>query len=224
MLEVNMMKVLLVCDDLWHPAEVIERGLKTMDQEDMEFDFVKTAKDILSPAFVARYDVLVNCSGGAINAANSNPWFEPTVTEFGPEEIRDYVRNGGAFVAVHAALTIGGRDHPEPAYTEVIGCTFLGHPLREMTHVQVTEHNAITDGVEDFDERDEHYQIAVTAKDAKPFLSTTSEHGGTFISGYSREFGRGRVVVLTPGHTLAVWENPNFRKLFKNAIRWATGK
>ena len=92
------MKVLLVCDDLWHPAEVIERGLKTMDQEDMEFDFVKTAKDILSPAFVARYDVLVNCSGGAINAANSNPWFEPTVTEFGPEEIRDYVRNGGAFV------------------------------------------------------------------------------------------------------------------------------
>lgn len=40
------MKVLLVCDDLWHPAEVIERGLKAMDTEEMEFDIVKTAKDL----------------------------------------------------------------------------------------------------------------------------------------------------------------------------------
>ena len=215
------MKVLLVCDDLWHPAEVIERGLMAMDREEMEFDVVKTAKDILTPEFVKRYDVLVNCHGGAINAANNAPWFEPTVTEFGPEEFRDYVAQGGALVVVHAGLTIGGRNHPAPAYTEVVGSYFLGHPLREMTHVTVTKENAITKGVENFSERDEHYQIAVTAPDAEPFMQTTSEHGGTFVSGYTRSFGKGRVAVLTPGHTLAVWENPNFRKLFKNAIRWA---
>ena len=57
------MKVLLVCDDMWHPADVIERGLRSMDWEDMEFDVVKTARDILSPSFVSRYDVLVNCAG-----------------------------------------------------------------------------------------------------------------------------------------------------------------
>ena len=218
------MKVLLVCDDMWHPAEVIERGLKSMDSEEMEFDVVKDAKDILSPSFVARYDVLVNCSGGAINAANSNPWFEPTVTEFGPEEIRDYVRQGGGLVVVHAGLTIGGRQKPEPAYTETVGCTFLGHPLREMTHVKITKRNAITEGVEDFSERDEHYQIAVIAPDAEPFMTTTSDHAGTFISGYTRHFGEGRVAVLTPGHTLAVWENPNYQKLFKNAIRWSVSR
>ncbi len=215
------MKVLMVCDDLWHPAEVIERGLSAMDPEEMEFDVVKTAKDILSPSFVARYDALVILSGGAINAANSAPWFEPTVTEFGPEEIRDYVKGGGGLVVVHAGLTIGGRQNPCPAYTETVGAVFLGHPLREMTHVHITKQNEITAGVSDFSERDEHYQIAVTAADAEPFMETTSAHGGTFISGYTRQFGKGRVAALTPGHTLAVWENENFQKLFKNAIRWS---
>lgn len=214
------MKVLFVCDDMWHPADVIERGLSSMDPEDLAFDLVKTAKDILSPAFVSRYDVLVVASGSSINAANSAPWFEPTVTEFGPEEFRDYVSNGGGLVVIHAGLTIGGPSGPVPAYTEVVGGYFVRHPLREMTHVSVTEANEITHGVADFSERDEHYQIAVTAPDARPFLQTTSEHGGTTVSGYTRLFGRGRVAVLTPGHTLAVWENPNFQKLVKNAVRW----
>lgn len=218
------MKVLLVCDDMWHPADVIERGLRSMDWEDLEFDVVKTAKDILSPSFVKRYDVLVNCHGSSINAANSNPWFEPTVTEFGPEEFRDYVADGGALVVVHSGLTIGGRNHPQPAYTDVVGAYFLGHPLRELTHVKITRQNEITQGVEDFSARDEHYQLAVIAADAEPFMQTTSEHGGTFVSGYTRHYGKGRVAVLSPGHTLAVWENPNFQRLFKNAIRWSAAK
>lgn len=215
------MKILLVCDDTWHPAEIIERGLQAMDKEELVFDVVKTAKDILSPSFVRRYDVLVNCHGSAINASNNNPWFEPTVTEFGPEEFRDYVAEGGALVVVHSGLTVSSRSHPQPVYTELVGSYFLGHPLREMTHVSITCENEITLGVENFSERDEHYQIAVTAKDVELFMETTSEHGGTFISGYRRCYGKGRVVVLTPGHTLAVWENKNFQQLLKNAIRWA---
>ena len=218
------MNVLLVCDDVWHPAEIIERGLRSMDCEDMTFDLVKTAKDILTPAFVSRYDALVNASGGTINAANNNPWFEPGVTEFGPEEFREYVRGGGGLVALHAGLTIGGPSSPAPAYTEVVGSYFVSHPPREMTHVTVTAENDVTRGVGGFSERDEHYQLAITAPDIEPFLQTESEHGGVTVSGYLRCFGQGRVAALAPGHTLAVWENPNFQALFKNAIRWAAGR
>ncbi|MBR5379228.1 MAG: ThuA domain-containing protein [Clostridia bacterium] len=214
------MKVLLICDDIWHPADVIERGLAAMNPEEMEFDLVKTAKDILSPAFVSRYDVLVNCAGNSINAANSHPWFEEGVTEFGPEAFREYVLNGGGMVVIHSGLTIGGPRAPVPAYTDVAGAYFVSHPPREMTHVRVTRENEITRGVEDFSERDEHYQIVMTAEDVQPFLQTSSEHGGVTVSGYTRLFGKGRVAALTPGHTLAVWENPNFQKLVKNSIRW----
>ena len=54
-------------------------------------------------------------------------------------------------------------------------------------------------------------------------MQTESEHGGVCVSGYRRRFGQGRVVVLTPGHTLAVWENRNFQRLFLNAIKYAAG-
>lgn len=218
------MKVLLLCDDTWHPAEIIERGLASMDGEEMTFDVVKTAKDILSQEFVSRYDAIVNCHGSSINASNSNPWFERGVTEFGPEEFRSYVENGGALVVVHSGLTIGGPDAPQPAYTEVVGSFFLSHPPRETIHVSVTAENEITRGVAGFSERDEHYRIEITARDIEPFLETRSEHGGVTVSGYRRRFGKGRVAVLTPGHTLAVWENPEFRKLLKNAIRWTVEK
>ena len=218
------MRVLLICDDTWHPADVIERGLQVWDREDFYFDLVKTAKDILSPAFVSRYDVIVNCAGRSINASNANSWFQPGVTEFGPEGFRNYVRNGGGLVIIHSGLTIGGPRDPEPVYTEVAGAYFVSHPPREMTHVTVTRENDITRGVEPFSERDEHYQIVLTAPDVVPFLQTSSEHGGVTVSGYTRLIGKGRVAALTPGHTLAVWENPNFQRLVKNAIRWVCAR
>ena len=215
------MKVLFVLDDIWHPAEVIERGLKTFDHEEMEFDLVRTAKDILTPEFIKSYDAMIIAKGNAINAANSAPWFEPTVTECGPKEIAEYVENGGGLVALHAGLCIGKGQ--VPAYTNLVGSYFLDHPLREMTHVHVVGDHPIVEGVQDFSERDEHYQIAVTEQSAEVFLVTSSEHGGVFPSGYAFERGAGRVVGLTPGHTLAVWSNPEFHKLLKNAIRWSVG-
>ena len=39
--------ILVVCDDLWHPAEIIERGLNALPQDKYDFEIVKTAKDIL---------------------------------------------------------------------------------------------------------------------------------------------------------------------------------
>jgi len=39
-------------------------------------------------------------------------------------------------------------------------------------------------------------------------------------AGYVRTQGRGRVCVLTPGHNLPVWLNPQFQKLLTNALNW----
>lgn len=85
------MKILLICDDLWHPAEVLRRGLADMDRAKFQLDFVMTAKDILTPELLREYPVIINAKGNAVNAANTAPWFEPTVTEVGPAEFREYV-------------------------------------------------------------------------------------------------------------------------------------
>ena len=44
----NLMKILVLCDDVWHPAEVIEKGIASLHTKEYKFDFVKAAKDILT--------------------------------------------------------------------------------------------------------------------------------------------------------------------------------
>ena len=79
------MKVLILCDDLWHPGEVLKRGLAPLEREGFGLDFVGAPKDILTEGFLRRYDVIVNARGNAHTPGNSSaPWFEPGVTAVMP--------------------------------------------------------------------------------------------------------------------------------------------
>ena len=213
------MKVLVLCDDLWHPAEVVLKGMEGLKPlNKYEFDFVMTAKDILTPQLIREYPVIINAKGNAVNAANSAPWFEPTVTEVGPAEFREYVEAGGGFISLHAGNTFRVDSCRE--YCDFVGNSFVTHPLRCPVTVEVTGEHPITRGVEAFQERDEHYELDHFAEDMEVFLETVSEPGGRQVAGYTRNIGAGRLCVLTPGHTLAIWKNRNFRKLLENAIDW----
>lgn len=218
------MKVLLIYDDLWHPAEVIDRGLKSFPArfDDYELDCVRTAKDILTPEFVQAFPVVIIAKGNAVNQANSAPWFEPTVTECMPEDFRAYVENGGGILFLHAGNVFSKKNAPE--MTEINGNAFIGHPPRCLTHVEPVGEHPITAGAEAFDVRDEHYNIEILADDINVFLHTTSATGGDVVSGYTRTIGNGRVCVLTPGHTEAVFKDPNFQTILMNALDWCAGK
>ncbi len=216
------MRALMIVDDPWHPAEVIERGVADIALGDIQLDWVRDAKDILTPEMLRDYRVVIVAKGNAINAANPAPWFDAGVTECDPAALAAYVREGGGLLAVHAALSVGRT--VEPAYTDLLGAYFMSHPSREEVRVSVSARHAITEGVSDFVERDEHYQIAITAPDAEIFLTSRSEHGGCFPSGFARAYGKGRIADLTPGHTLGVWRQPSFQRLFVNAVRWCAGE
>lgn len=212
-------RILVLCDDLWHPAEVIERGLAALETERYAFDIVKTAKDILTPEYIARYPMILCCKSNCINLGNNAPWFEDGVTEVMPADFERYVRAGGGFLAVHSSLVYGENNRPE--FSKMLGCAFVSHPPRCEVQVHVTQAvHPVAQGVEGFAERDEHYIIEMNAPDADVFLESTSEKGGRQTAGYTRMIGEGRLCVLTPGHTLSVWENPQFQKLLLNAMTW----
>lgn len=216
-----MIPVLVVCDDLWHPGEVIEMGLQPLEGDEFHFTIVKATKDILTPERIARYPVLMCCKGNSVTSANTAPWFEEGVTEVCPKEMEEYVRNGGGLLSVHAFNT-SKEDGPQ---TSLIGNYFLGHPPRCGVDVAITNRDhPITKGVEDFHIRDEHYQITVVAEDAKELFRTRSEKGGDQVGGYTRNMGDGRLCVLTPGHTVDVWYHPQFQRLLSNAIYWCAGR
>ena len=43
------MNILLLCDDLWHPGEVVTRGLRPLQKLGYALDVVTAPKDILTP-------------------------------------------------------------------------------------------------------------------------------------------------------------------------------
>lgn len=226
-----MLTIPVLCDDVWHPADVLERGLALLDQDKYQFDFIKTCKDICTPEFAANFPLIITCKSNNVNAANSEPWFEDTVTEFGPREMKAYMENGGNMIFIHSASAFSGKfikkgelfETPNDLYIKLVGNDFSGHPLRCPVTVHVTNpDHPIMKEVHDFTERDEHYQCRLTV-DADVFMETSSDHGDTVVSGYTRKIGKGTQVVLTPGHTLAVWSNENWKKIILNSIEYCLG-
>ena len=218
------MKVLVICDDIWHPGEVVVRGLKPLEKKGYELDVVMAAKDILTNEMLYDYEVIVNCKTNSHSPGNASaPWFEPGVTAVMPEDFRDYVEAGHGFIALHSGTCYSEKRQKE--MTELIGCEFLGHPPQCTIHAGFVKAHPVLEGVEEFDFRDEHYRINVLCEDADVFMTTTSDgEAGTQVGGYTRNIGQGRLCVLTPGHNCAVLLHPMMQKMLCNALEWCAGK
>ena len=70
-----MIKTLVLCDDYWHPGEVIEAGMKPLEDK-LDISYIHDAKDMLTHELLEKYQVIVCCKGDQINGANQNIWFE----------------------------------------------------------------------------------------------------------------------------------------------------
>ncbi|MCL2031435.1 MAG: ThuA domain-containing protein, partial [Oscillospiraceae bacterium] len=148
-----------------------------------------------------------------------------------------YVENGGGLLAVHTAL-VAGKD--TGILDRLIGSRFTYHPNACPVTVQPVKRHPVAEGVGMFCETDEHYRLDVTAPDADIFMASYSPPQGgeagyledpyhntpawVCAAGYTRTQGKGRVCVLSPGHCLPVWHNPQFQRLLENALRWCAGE
>lgn len=216
------MKVLVLCGDYWHPAEVIRRGMEALAGKEFQFDFVEDAKDILYPEMLRQYDVIMNCKMNHLSESNQTEWFQPGVTEVTPEHFRQFVEQGGGFLAVHGGAAYDEKD--SSGYTDFLGCFFVRHPARCDIQLTVEQKHPVTEGVDGFVYHDEHYCLSVTAKDAQELCTTHSATGGDQVGGYVRSLGKGRMCMLAPGHVLSTWMQPEFQRMVENALRWCAGK
>lgn len=210
-----MDKILVLCDDYWHPSEVVQRGLEPLSDR-YDFTFIKDAKDTLTQAFIASYPLIICCKANHINASNTHPWFEENVTEVGVKELEAYVAAGNSFFSIHSGNTARFGN----AYGEFTGSFFEGHPPRCQVELKMDKNHVISNNIPDFSIRDEQYQMKVVASDAEIFCETRSDSGGTQVGGFSRAIGSGRLCALMPGHTLSVWLTEEYQQLLVSCIEW----
>ena len=218
------MKVLLLCDDLWHPGETVQYGLNFLVDKGYTLDTVMDAKDIVTPELLRSYDAIIIAKGNALTGANSTaPWFEDGITFVPPEGYKQYVEAGGAVIAMHSGVTYS----PErcPGMSDFLGTCFKGHPPQCPVKFRVTTPtHPIMKGIENFTfPQDEHYQIDILCDDAEVIFETVSE-AGTFPAGIVRQIGKGRLCILTPGHNAFAINYPAYQKVILNALDWVTGK
>ena len=218
------MKVLVICDDFWHPGEIVARGLKPLEKKGYELDVVMYARDILTKEMIREYDVIVNAKSNVFGQANQAPWFDeglPTMVM--PRDFRDYIEEGHGCIALHAGTCDSREKCPDMA--DLTGNDFLGHPAQCAVTYQPMGNHPVTAGVEAFTVRDEHYMLDVFAPDAEVFLQGISDsEAGTQAAGYARRLGLGRFVCLSPGHNCHVLLHPQFQRLMANALDWCAGK
>jgi hypothetical protein len=153
--------------------------------------------------------------------AKSQFWMKP---EQG-KAVRHFVDSGGVALFLHNSTHVGMTD---PDFRHVLGAAYTGHPPIRTFKVKVTNRDhPITKGVNDFVITDEQHYMTYDKDPKALFLETVNEEGLTYQTygatapgGWSYEYGKGRVVYMSPGHMLSDLWHPEYVKLQHNAMRW----
>src|SRR5450759_1239661 len=153
------------------------------------------------------------------------------ITEEQAKVLADCIRQGKPLVVLHHSICayddwpeyfniIGGKYFHKP--TTVNGKTYPVSSYIHDLHFDVkisNPKNPVTKGITDFEIFDETYKDYYVEPGVTPLL-TTDEPTSTPVIGWTKNYGKARVVTLQSGHDVPTFENPNFRKLLKQSIEW----
>jgi type 1 glutamine amidotransferase len=181
------------------------------------------AFDMFRPESRNKYDVLVFY----------HMW--QTITDEQEKVFADCIKSGKPLVALHHSICAFD-DWPE--YWNIIGgkyfhktTTFNGKEYQPCSYIHDLHFNVkvvdakhpVTKDISDFPILDETYKGYYVEDGVTPLL-TTDEPSSTPLIGWAKKYGKSRIVVLQSGHDVPTFENPNFRKLLKQAISWVAKK
>ena len=205
------MRVLVLCDDYWHPARTARAGLAPLEEQGFAFEFVENGAD-WPAGTMERFPVVLLTKANNVSATDQTAW----VTREIEDAFVAYVRGGKGLLVLHSG-SAGYRDAPE--LRRLTGGAFASHPAQCPVTVEPRAGHPLTTGSTPFTVKDEHYMMDQDDPEADVFLTTRSEHGAQ-PGGWTRADGEGRVCLLTPGHNLEVWLEPSYQRLIANALRW----
>jgi type 1 glutamine amidotransferase len=209
------MRTGVLCNDRWHPAEVVRQGLEPLSDSDTPLEFLLDTQGWTLER-MREYEVLVLSKGNGRAEGETHDWLTDEVQQ----NFQAFVERGGGLLVCHSG-TVGYSD--SPLFRGLVGGAFTRHPHQ----CPVTLEYAGDFGLAEDDPRtieifDEHYFVDVI-EGIQVFLHSTSEHG-TQPAGWTRLQGKGRVCVLTPGHYLEVWQHPVYQHTLRNALDWCAVK
>lgn len=203
-------RALVFCEDAWHSGALVREGLNALTDPPLSFEFIARS-DQFSPTLFKDFPVVVVAKANHLSATDQRPW----LTAETQSAFRSFVQAGGGLFLIHGGVCY--RDLAE--MREVTGGAFLSHPEACPVRIHPKVGHPLVVNVETFSVQDEHYVMALDAKEVEVFLRSRSEHG-TQPAGWIRTQGEGRVCALTPGHNREVWLHREYQTLIRNGLVW----
>lgn len=157
--------------------------------------------------------------------------------------LRAAVERGTGLVGWHGGIADSFRDSAD--YNQLVGGLFVAHPGKPeedragdgtdnyvrhtIEFTDLGREHPVTAGLEDFDLETEQYWVLTD--DLNDVLATTTlaarpgdpwSRPVTCPAVWTRAWGKGRIVVATPGHRLEDVEDANVRQIIERGIAWAS--
>jgi len=205
---------------------LVERVLRNLAERTPDIAVV-VSRDTswFDPERLARLDVVLFFTTG-----------ELPLSEGRRHALLDWVRAGGAFVGVHSATDTL---YQFPAYGEMIGGTFDGHPWHQRVRILVEDKQhlstahlgaafEITDEIYQFRAPDDqgdrgrlHVLLRLDTAGLDLELPAVRRKAEDFALAWCRPYGEGRVFYTALGHRPDVWRDERFLGHLVGGIRWA---
>ncbi|MBM3471711.1 MAG: ThuA domain-containing protein [Armatimonadetes bacterium] len=177
------------------------------------------ANDSYAPEAARSYDVLVLYD------------LNQQITEEQQAALLAMLRSGKGLVVLHHALAdyqawddwlqvVGGRFYLAPTRrgAETVPASTWRHGVDIPVRVVDPKH-PVTRGLSDFTIHDEVYGGYEVLPRAHPLLTTDHPESSPTLA-WTNWYGNSRVVTIQLGHDHFAYENPNYRRLVSQAIRW----
>lgn len=130
------------------------------------------------------------------------------------EEILSFVRNGGGLLCLHNGISLQTDDR----MFHLIGGKFVRHPPQ--VHLQFTPApEGFLRNTSGFSIQEEPYQFEMSGETVTPLLRYTYD-GKPCLGGWCRSEEKGRIVFLTPGHSIQTFCVPAYISMIEQSIKW----
>ncbi len=179
---------------------------------------------VLNAASLSSYDALLFFTSGELPLSDDQK-----------SDLLNFIRSGKGFGGAHSATDTL---YTWPAYGDLIGARFNGHPWTQSVSIDVEDpdHPAVSHLKPSFKILDEIYQFSGFSRSLNRVLLTLDTHSvdltapgvnpGTedFPLAWCRTYGRGRVFYTALGHFDSTWLDPRFQQMMLQAMLWLTGQ
>ncbi len=205
-----MKKILTLLGDYYHNHDIFFKTLEEVLKPFLDMKIIdSTVENFLNhikenPSFV------VIARENRLNPEDED--IKTWMDDYIEQEIVRYVEKGGVLLSWHSGLA---GYSPDSSYIKLLRGYFKYHPEKQK-EVRYYSKDLFLDKKIDFKIVDEQYFVECDEKNTNIFLISESIDGRS-IAGWTHNFGKGRVICLTPCHGDGL-KDKNFRELLIRII------